>query len=166
MFTLVIGASASGKSDYAEKHVLSRPGQRVYLATMQVWDEESRQRIERHRKMRAGRGFTTVECPLSIENADIPPGSNVLLEDLDNLAANELFDPNGGGAKAILSGVDAVLSRCSDLTIVSGEVFSGGNNYLDDTLSYLKTVAAINRKLAETADCVVEVVSGLPNRLK
>ena len=166
MLTLVIGGSASGKSEYAEQQVLSRPGKRIYLATMQVWDNESRKRVERHRRMREGRGFTTVECPLSIGDADIPQGSNVLLEDLDNLTANELFDPNGGGAKAVLSGISSVLEKCADLTVVCGEVFSGGTAYLDDTLSYMKTAAFINRKLAERSDRVVEVVCGLPNVLK
>ena len=166
MFTLVIGGSASGKSEYAEKLVTSRPGKLVYLATMAAWDEESKKRIARHRQMRAGKGFETVECPVSVQDADIQAGSNVLLEDLDNLIANELFSENGGGAGAVLSGVLSLLDKCADLTVVSGEVFSGGTDYLDDTLSYLKTAAAINRTLAAKADRVVEVVCGLPNVLK
>lgn len=166
MFTLVIGGSASGKSEYAEQFVLTRPGKRIYLATMNAWDEESLKRIRKHRNARAGRGFTTIECPTGLSNADIPSESNVLLEDLDNLIANELFSENGGGADAVISGVLSVLEKCSDLTIVAGEVFSGGTSYLDDTLSYLKTTAAIERALAAKADRVAEVVCGLPNLLK
>lgn len=166
MFTLVIGGSASGKSEYAEKLVTSQSGKRIYLATMQVWDEESKKRVDRHIKMRAGKGFETIECPLCLSDAPVPPGSNVLLEDLDNLTANELFSDNGGGASSVIEGVFAVLEKCADLTVVSGEVFSGGTEYLDDTLSYLKTAASVNRKLAEKADRVIEVVCGLPNVLK
>lgn len=163
---MVIGASASGKSEYAEKLVVSRPGERIYLATMAAWDDESQRRIARHRQMRSGRGFLTVECPLSLENAVIPNGSNVLLEDLDNLIANEIFSPEGGGEQAVLRGVLHVLEECSDLTIVSGEVYSGGKEYLDDTLDYLITSSRINRKLAQRADHVIEVVCGCANPLK
>ena len=166
MFTLVIGGSASGKSEYAEQLVLTRKGQRIYLATMDAWDEESRKRIEKHRRARAGRGFTTIECPVGLWNTDIPDGSNVLLEDLDNLAANETFSENGGGADAVLKGISHVLEHCEDLTVVAGELFSGGSDYLDDTVPYLKSLSGINRELAKKADHVVEVVCGLPNRIK
>lgn len=40
MFTLVIGGAASGKSEYAEAHVETLPGRRLYIATMEPWDEE------------------------------------------------------------------------------------------------------------------------------
>ena len=166
MFSFIIGGSASGKSEYAERLVTEKPGDRIYLATMDAWDDESQKRIARHRKMREGRGFTTVECPLFLTGADIPQGSNVLLEDLDNLIANEIFSPNGGGEEAVLAGIDAVLQKCSDLTIVSGEVYSGGKQYLDDTLDYLITASRINRKLAKKADHVVEIVCGCANVLK
>ena len=36
MFTLIIGGSASGKSEYAEQQMLTLPGQRVYIATLDV----------------------------------------------------------------------------------------------------------------------------------
>ena len=166
MFTLVIGGSASGKSEYAEQFVLTLPGRRIYLATMMAWDEESRRRIRRHRKMRAGKGFETIECPLDLKNVSVPAGSNVLLEDLDNLIANELFSENGGGVDAVLEGVQAVREACQNLTIVAGEVFSGGTDYLDDTLAYMQKTAYIERKLAQQADHVAEVVCGLPNMLK
>ncbi len=166
MFTLVVGGSASGKSEYAEQHMLSLPGDRVYIATMDAWDEESRKRVEKHRKMRAGRGFFTIECPTDLASAPIPKGSNCLLEDLDNLVANETFSEAGKGPDAVLKGIGHVLEYCEDLTVVAGELFSGGSAYLDDTVPYLKTLARINRELAARADHVVEVVCGLPNPIK
>ena len=53
MFTLVIGGAASGKSEYAEAHVETLPGRRLYIATMEPWDEECRARIARHQAARA-----------------------------------------------------------------------------------------------------------------
>ena len=51
MLTLVTGGSGSGKSAFAEDRVLSfGDAQRIYIATMHPFDEESHKRIERHQK--------------------------------------------------------------------------------------------------------------------
>ena len=85
---------------------------------------------------------------------------------MSNLAANELYDSEGGGAESILRGAGALLARCAHLTVVTNDVFSGGAAYGGDTLRYLRELARINRALAERADTVIEVVCGLPNVLK
>ncbi|MFQ9093949.1 MAG: bifunctional adenosylcobinamide kinase/adenosylcobinamide-phosphate guanylyltransferase [Ruminococcus sp.] len=54
-----------------------------YVATMQVWDQECRDRIDRHRQRRAGKGFQTVEAPVHLAEAAaaLPPdGFPALLE--------------------------------------------------------------------------------------
>lgn len=166
MFTLVIGGSASGKSEYAESRVMGLPGRRIYLAAMRPWDQECRNRIARHRRLRLGKGFETLERYTDLAGAEIPAGANVLLECMSNLTANELYDPEGGGEEAVLRGVDALLARCGHLTVVTNEVFSGGAAYEADTLRYLRALARINRLLAARADAVAEIVCGLPNYLK
>ena len=175
MFTLVIGASASGKSDYAERFVLSQEGSGplIYIATMEPFGKEAQARIARHHAMRRDRGFETLECYRNIGNISVPKNSSVLLEDLGNLVANELF---GGYAfteeeknelpERIAEEIEALRTRCAHLTIVTNEVFSGGNNYEGDTLTYLRVLAKLGRLLAMEADYVVEVVCGLPDVLK
>ncbi len=62
MIVLVTGGSGSGKSAFAEDRVLSfGEARRIYIATMYPFDMESKKRISRHRNMRAGKGFETVE---------------------------------------------------------------------------------------------------------
>ena len=166
MVVLVIGGAASGKSAFAEQLAAARPGKRIYLATMEPADGESRARIERHRVQRAGRGFETVECYHDLAAVRFPAGCTALLEDLVNLTANELYRPDGGGEEAVLRGVEAAASACGDLTVVTGEVFSGGADYGEETLSFLRSLARINRAVAARADAVVEIVCGRPNLLK
>ena len=166
MFTLVIGGAASGKSAFAENLVLRLPGARLYIATMQPFDAESLRRIEKHRAQRAGKGFVTLERAVDLSGAEIPAGSNVLLEDLSNLLANEMYSGSGGGADAVLRGVEAVLGACGNLTVVTNEVFSGGADYAGDTQRFLCELAALNRSLAARADVVAEIVCGIPNVLK
>ena len=166
MFAMIIGGSASGKSALAERWAASLPLPRIYLAAMQVLDEESRARVERHRAMRAGKGFETIEAPTALWNTDLPAGATVLLEDLSNLLANEMFSPEGGGSEAALRGVQSLLARCENLILVTNEVFSGGTDYAGETEDYLAELAWLNRTLAAEADTVAEVVCGLPNLLK
>ena len=76
MVVFVIGGSGSGKSEYAEQlaaelmeqetenkelSTSQKDARLVYIATMEPMDQESRQRILRHRAMREGRQFETWE---------------------------------------------------------------------------------------------------------
>ena len=165
MLTLVLGGSASGKSACAESLVLKTALPRYYLATMQMWDAECAARVEKHRKMRAAKQFETIECPLHLDAVRLPARGTALLEDLGNLTANELYDPQGAGehaASAILEGLDKLAGQCDHLIVVSNEVFSGGADYAGDTDRYLKALAQVNNALAARADAVVRVVCGIP----
>lgn len=175
VFTLVIGGSASGKSDYAERHVLSLEGggPRIYIATMEPFGEEARARIARHHALRRDRGFETIECYRNIGSLRLPADSNVLLEDLGNLMANELFGNDAAAVDEaadlpdrIAEEIEKVFSDCAHMTIVTNEIFSGGKNYEGETLIYLRALARLNRILAQRADYVVELVCGLPDVLK
>lgn len=166
MLTLVVGGAASGKSEFAENLVLTLPGRRVYVATMEPYDGECLDRIDKHRRQRAGKGFATLECYRDLEGLKVLAGANVLLECMSNLLANELYSPQGGGTAAVLGGVERLYTQCTHLTIVTNEVFSGGKDYEGDTLRYLRELGTVNRTLAARAGRVVEVVCGCPNVLK
>jgi len=97
MMVLVVGGSGSGKSSYAEELILSLTHDRLkkyYLATMQVFDKEGEKKIEKHRNLRNGKGFLTIEQPTRIFAAleKMEEGDRaVLLECISNLTANEMF---------------------------------------------------------------------------
>ena len=57
---LITGGQRSGKSAYAQRLALQLAAHPVYLATSRVWDEEYRQRIERHQQDR-GPQWTNIE---------------------------------------------------------------------------------------------------------
>ena len=65
MIVFVIGGSGSGKSAYAEKRLLAMEAEKKhYIATMRVFDEEGKKRVEKHRTMRREKGFLTIEKPI------------------------------------------------------------------------------------------------------
>ena len=131
---------------------------------MRAEDGESACRVDRHRRMRAGKGFDTVECPVDLAGAQIPPDCAVLLEDLSNLAANEYFSPCGeaGAFHRILSGVDHVAAQAALLVVVSNEIFSDGAEWTGDMDRYVRGLGRLNQALAARAETVVEVVCGIP----
>ena len=165
MIVLVTGGSGCGKSKWAEKLVASLPNEnRVYIATMQVYDAESIKRVERHRAQRADKGFRTIECEKDLASADIADSSVVLLEDLVNLMANEMFD--GGDVNRIVPALNILAKKCSHLVIVTNDVFADGIEYAESTQEYIRQLAEINNAAAQIADCVVEVVYSIPIAVK
>ena len=166
MMTVVTGGSGSGKSAFAEDKILSYgAGKRIYIATMHPYDEESFQRVARHRKMRAGKGFETVECYIGLNDLDFPENAAVLLECMSNLAANEMFEENGAGEKtveAVLKGIEKLKNQVRHLVIVTNEIFSEAAFYEGDTVRYQEYLGIINQSMGKMADEVVEVVYGIP----
>ena len=165
MLILVSGGAASGKSAFAEGLAAAHPGApRLYIATMRLWDAECEARADRHRRQRAGKGFTTVECPENLADLDLPAGGTALLEDLSNLCANEYFGARGreGTADRICAGLALLSERCSLAVVVTNELFSDGAAYDPDTAAYLDCLAGINRRTAALAGAVYEVVCGIP----
>lgn len=178
MLSVITGGSGSGKSAFAEDYLL-RIGelcQKYYIATMQIYDEEGQKKVERHRTMRAGKGFCTIEQPVQIECAaeklQKPSGSNVaLLECMSNLTANEMFTPEGilqeaAVTEKIIAGVAQLNAKLTHLVIVTNNVFEDGITYDDTTMEYIRAMGTINAKLAAMADEVIEVVVGISIEIK
>lgn len=166
MITLITGGSGSGKSAYAEQ-VITDFGdyQRIYIATMYPFDEESHERIRRHRKMREKKKFQTLECYTGLKNLQIPQGSCVLLECMSNLVANEMYQDQGAGentVKEVLEGVRRLAAQARELVIVTNEIFSDGMEYSPETRQYQAFLGKINQETTKMAGKVTEVVYGIP----
>ena len=185
MLHIVYGGSASGKSSYAESFAMSLQGEGrlLYIATMYPYkwnttelDPETMQRIERHRAMRADKGFDTVECYRHVEHIVAKRQDVLLLECMSNLLANEMYlepDSNAGSDMAetmspvsnkIVQALIDLSTRVQDVVIVTNDVFSDGGSltYDESTREYVKNLAEINCALARVAETVTEVVCGIP----
>lgn len=191
MVELVTGGSGSGKSEYAESRVMALamacPSlKKYYLATMIPYGKEGKERIERHKNLRKGKGFITLEHPFPSGDLEIKEKGIVLVECLGNLTANEMFssrkpEGQGGGLEADSAGepVEVVAKNTvswleelikNPLTehciLVTNNVFEDGIEYDESTRSYMKALASINIEISAVADRVTEVVCGLPLVLK
>ena len=175
MIILVYGGSGSGKSAFAEKKITELNNSKAgiyYLATMKVYDEEDRERVKRHKRQRKDKNFITIEQPKDIlevlseiKDAD----SDILLECMSNLAANELFSDkvsyNYSDDKTIdeekrfvkfkkvfekiKKDIIYLKDFCKNLVIVSNNVFEDGIRYEDETMVYIKLLGDINLFLSD-----------------
>ena len=167
MIAVVFGGASSGKSSFAQEIALraaKKPP--VYLATMINSGGEDEKIINRHRAMRKGLGFVTVEKPEALYRSKLSGADTVLLEDLSNLAANEFFyhgsirTPQEAFGE-IKKGIDFLSVSVSCLVIVTSDVFSDGCVYDELTESYLKILAQANKYAALCCDVFVQMQSGL-----
>ena len=175
MLHVVTGGSGSGKSAYAETELLRLAKQnnckKYYIATMEPFGEETLKKIACHREMRKDKGFDTLECYVDLKGtaetlADRPA---VLLECMSNLTANEIYRPDGAGeqtADRIVDGVEELCKQCEHVVIVTNEVCSECTRDSADMIRYKKILSEVNRRLAQKADWVTEVVYGIPVEVK
>ena len=171
MLELVTGGSGSGKSAYAESRICEWNRQDsnplFYIATMYPYGEETEKKIERHRILRKGKGFETLEwytgLKQHLEDGSLK-GSDVLLECMSNLVANEMYMESGAGCyadQAILEGIRELNQQCSNLVIVTNEVFSESVPDSPEMKEYKRILGKINREIATMADQVTEVIYGI-----
>lgn len=171
MLELVTGGSGSGKSAYAESRICEynrqAPKPLFYIATMFPYGEETEKKIERHRILRKGKGFETLEwytgLKLHLEEGSLQ-GSDVLLECMSNLVANEMYMESGAGChadQAILEGIQELNRQCANVVIVTNEVFSESVPDSPEMKEYKRILGKINREIAIIADQVTEVIYGI-----
>lgn len=171
MLVVVTGGSGSGKSEFAEniaKKLYENKGAKhlFYVATMKPYGKEVLQKIQRHKALRADKGFETIECYSDISSLDINENSVVLLECMSNLVANEIFDyKNINVVGDVLKGVNKILKK-STLVVVTNEIFADGISYDEETVDYMKKLGEINCSVVECSDMAVEVVCGIPIYIK
>ena len=189
MITLIIGGSGSGKSAYAEDYVLATAADlpKYYIATMQVYDAEGERKVERHRRLRAGKGFVTIEQPTDIGKAGIKIAGNAwneqekgdihevdgmdapneekqggvaLLECMSNLVANEMFSGEQ------MPETDAVVRRVTEeieaLAKQLTHLVIVSNNVFEDGIAYdastLRYIEVLGRINTRLADLADHVL--------
>lgn len=181
MIEFVYGGSGSGKSEFAENEILRLSSgfasKRFYIATMKVFDDEARQKVARHRNLRAEKKFITIEACRNLENAaetilqlsesagnaggickaspqSLPEAvpaaekkSCVLLECLSNLAANEMFLEDGG-ILGMREAAGKIEAGLEKLFSAADDIVIVSNNVFDDGIDYGKTTREYQKVLA------------------
>ena len=165
--TLITGGVRSGKSSYAQRMASERASNPVYLATSRVWDEEYRQRIERHKADR-GPQWTTVEEERALSRHDFT-GRTVVVDCVTLWCTNFFFEHQSEvipSLEAIKDEFDRFTSQDATFIFVTNEIGLGGiaENKLQRLFADLQ--GGVNQYIASHADDVYFVVSGIPVKIK
>ena len=169
---LITGGQRSGKSVFAENLALSLSGCPVYIATAHVWDEEFRQRVEKH-KARRGPQWTNIEEERSLGNIYIY--NKVAVIDCVTLwCTNFYFDASNESEypdinlvlEKIKKEFDAFVDQDATFIFVTNEIGSGGVSDNAVQRRFTDLLGWMNQYIAQNADDVYLTVSGIPVKIK
>ena len=166
----ITGGARSGKSKYAVKLAKNISRKVLFLATGTAKDEEMKKRIEEHKKSRPRRWETTEKTKdLASVFLNIKSSYEVVIIDcLTFFISNLLLD--GINEKTILGKirkiVEIILKNDYTVIVISNEV--GGGIVPDNKLGrkFRDTAGLANQIIAESAQQVYLVVSGIPLKIK
>ena len=182
---LILGGQKSGKSRRAEllarQWLAQSPAHRaVLIATGQPWDEEMRQRIERHQRERAERvpGLLTVEEPYALAATLARVSSPQVLVVIDCLTLwltnllmpGEKSEPNRPLAldwQAQAATLLVAIEQASGpVVLVGNEIGLGVIPLGREVRAFVDALGQLNQQVAHTCARVTLMVAGQPLTVK
>lgn len=165
---LITGGQRSGKSQYAEQLALSLAPNPIYVATARVFDEEFRQRVALH-QARRGPQWTNIEEEKELARHDFSQRV-VLIDCLTLWATNFFFDLNESTEQTLLAlreQLEALFAQKEVTYIfVTNELGLGGVSPNATQRRFTDLQGSLNQIVAQRADEVTLMVSGIPVRIK
>ena len=164
---LITGGQRSGKSTKAEEFALSLSSNPVYVATAHIWDEEFQERVHRHQERR-GPQWDNIEEEIMLSRHNLE--GRVAVIDCITLWLTNIFFANNSDVEASLNLAKAEFDKFtqSDATyiFVTNEIGLGGvsENALQRKFTDLQ--GWMNQFIAQKADEVILMVSGIPIKIK
>ena len=155
---LITGGQRSGKSSKAEEMALSLSENPVYMATAHVWDEEFRERVRRHQERR-GPQWTNIEEETALSKHDMT--GRVVVIDCVTLWLTNFFFANESNTDISIelakAEFDAFTSKDATYIFVT-------DNAIQRKFTDLQ--GWMNQYIAQKADEVILMVSGIPIKIK
>ncbi len=163
---LITGGQRSGKSQHAEQMALRLTDHPVYLATAHIWDEEFRQRVQRHQERR-GPHWTNIEEEKLLSRHNVT--ARVVVIDCVTLWLTNFFFEQQDVSKTletVKEEFDCFTSQDATFIFVTNEIGSGGvsDNVVQRQFTDLE--GWMNQYIASKADEVILMVSGIPLKVK
>jgi adenosylcobinamide kinase/adenosylcobinamide-phosphate guanylyltransferase len=167
MIIFITGGARSGKSRYAQQRALQLSSQPVYVATARIWDEDFRQRVDRHRSDRDER-WTLLEEEKHLSRLSLKGRTAVI--DCVTLWINNFFSDLKYDTEACLAAcrqeIDQLLLQDAHLLIISNEIGMGLHPDTAAGRSFTDLQGWVNQYLAGLAEEVIFMISGIPLTVK
>ena len=164
---LITGGQRSGKSSKAEELAMSLSENPVYMATAHVWDEEFRERVRRHQERR-GPQWTNIEEETALSKHDMM--GRVVVIDCVTLWLTNFFFANDPNTDISLEQAKAEFDKFTEAEatyiFVTNEIGSGGVSDNAIQRKFTDLQGWMNQYIAQKADEVILMVSGIPIKIK
>lgn len=164
---LVTGGARSGKSSYAEELALKLSEHPIYMATARIWDEEFRQRVQKHQERR-GPEWTNIEEDKYLSKYKVE-GRVVLIDCVTLWCTNFFFDHQSSVKKALDEAkqeFDLFTKQDATFIFVTNEIGLGGTSENLIQRKFTDMQGWMNQYIASKADEVTLMVCGIPVTVK
>ena len=166
---LITGGQRSGKSSKAEELALSLSENPVYMATAHVWDKEFRERVRRHQERR-GPQWTNIEEETALSKHDMT-GRVVVIDCVTLWLTNYIsIDYSTLNIDHCLATAKAEFDKFTEAEatyiFVTNEIGSGGVSDNAIQRKFTDLQGWMNQYIAQKADEVILMVSGIPIKIK
>ena len=163
----ITGGARSGKSRHAQELALQYSSSPVYVATARQWDDEFRERVQRHRQERDER-WTLMEEERQIGR--LPLAGKVAVIDCVTLWLTNFFVDLKQDIDACLEAcrqqVDELLQQDATIIIISNEIGMGLHADSATGRKFTDLQGWVNQYIAAKAGTVILMVSGIPLTIK
>jgi adenosylcobinamide kinase/adenosylcobinamide-phosphate guanylyltransferase len=163
----ITGGQRSGKSSYAQRLAESLSVNPVYLATARRWDDDFKERINRHQADR-GESWQTIEEETALSRHDL--SEKTVLLDCITLWLNNIFFDNefklNPSLEAAKTEWNKFIEQDFTLIVVSNEIGMSMHAPDESSRHFADLQGWINQYIAKTADEVYFVVAGIPMKIK
>ncbi|WP_109438570.1 MULTISPECIES: bifunctional adenosylcobinamide kinase/adenosylcobinamide-phosphate guanylyltransferase [Aquimarina] len=167
MLYYITGGERSGKSNYAQNLALQLSNNPYYLATSRIWDDNHRQRIDRHVADRDERWISIEE---EKELSKVIQSSSVVVIDCVTLWLTNFFVDTENNIELSLAQAkaefDKLLKIEATILIISNEIGMGVHATTEVGRKFTELQGWMNQHIAKHADKAILMVSGIPVEIK
>ncbi|KZS41548.1 adenosylcobinamide kinase/adenosylcobinamide phosphate guanyltransferase [Aquimarina aggregata] len=167
MLHYITGGERSGKSSYAQNLALQLSPTPYYLATSRIWDENHRQRIDRHVADRDQR-WISIEEEKEISKV-IVENSVVVIDCVTLWLTNYFVDTQNNVQESLALAKEEfykLLQKKATIIIISNEIGMGVHATTEVGRKFTELQGWMNQHIAKHADKATIMVSGIPVEIK
>lgn len=163
----ITGGQRSGKSSYAQNKALELTKNPVYLATSRIWDDEFKNRVDRHKDDRSD-VWLNIEEEKEISKHDLT-GKVVVLDCITLWLTNFFSDNKYDSDKSLKQAKkewNMFIEQDFTVFVVSNEIGMGLHSETKSGRKFTDLQGWMNQYIAKKADEVVLMISGIPMKIK
>jgi len=163
----ITGGQRSGKSSFAMQKALELTEYPVYIATSRIWDDDFKNRVDRHKKDRT-QNWINIEEEKEISKHNFT-GKTVVLDCITLWLTNFFSDNNFDVDKSLKEAKkewNRFVSQDFTVFVISNEIGMGVHAETEGARKFTDLQGWTNQFIAKQADEVILMISGIPMKIK